>query len=636
MGKGGQVSVFIIIGIFLVALLILVLALFGDNMNLLLNQPDSITSYTEECLEQVARGGVDLMALQGGYIILPKITEYDPKSYIDAGFKVPHWYYGGRNMKPTIPLMEQELAGYIEEFLPFCLNEYQEFPSYTIKKVGNMSADVTITHDEIDVKLNSPMQINEPGGVETLYMEEFHADFKSKFGKFYSLASELMDWENLDYYLENYTDEMIASSDWLPYEGIEIGCKPRMFRVSQMKDYTQTMVMHNLNFLMFENTDYTETGIPYYDKQYKIDFTDNDYRDISVKVIYQPDWGMDYEVIPSKNGVAKPYEFKLAEYIPTCVKIYHHKYTLDYPVLFQLADEENRFYFGSPVILRRSIPNRYNEVRPWPSEYNEVGNDKYCSNASSISLYGLDQNGRITVTPSIRSNRKNSLNVYAQDAHSGIMLPNVNISYHCVSFLCDIGSTTFPRQEGLLTGADPMLEAQFPNCNNGFVIGETSGYQRAREQVTVSDGTDGIQALLEMYPLKQFGYTIKVVEEHNGLLSIRDMLYGESIYMVIRNEEMDFEEQIIYPSDSEYFTNLTLMLGSFTYDLDVKLVNNNSFLGGSILNWTVSSQDAETSTHILFYVLRKDPIYPPQSDEEWEEVYKFATENAKDYPPEIR
>jgi len=199
-----------------------------------------------------------------------------------------------------------------------------------------------------------------------------------------------MDYENRDYFLENYTDEMIACSDWLPYEGMELTCSPRVWQVSQMKDYTQTMIMHNLHFLQFENTDFRETGMPYYDKQYKVPFTWEDFRDFKVDVIYNPHWGMDFEVIPSHSGITEPYEFTLSKYLMSCIKIYHHKYNVEYPVIFQLTDQEepeNKFFFASPVIMKRGIPNRYNEVLPWPTDYDETRSIDYNNNQQKCQSY---------------------------------------------------------------------------------------------------------------------------------------------------------------------------------------------------------------------------------------------------------
>lgn len=632
MQKRGQVSAFILVGLFLSVVVGLSIMLFEDGFfGIFSGELDAVAEYTGSCMQNVARQGLAIMQLQGGYIELPKHLQIKPKAYIDAGYRVPLWYMDGRNLKPTIEMMERELAGYIDKNLEGCLNSYADFP-LDIRVKGNLSSRVTIGYEDVDVVTEYPLEVVFPE--ETKTIDEFHAKFPSKFGRLYSLASELMDFENLDFFLENYTDEMMAASDYLPYEGIMVTCSPVLWREQELKEYTQTLVMHNLNFLMFENTDYTETGIPYYDKLYKVDFTRSDYSDIGVKVIYNPSWDMKFEVLPSSGGIAKPYGFKLEEFIPLCVKVMHHKYNMEFPVMFQLTDEKGeRFYFASPVILRRSLPNRYNEVMPWPNDYSRVGNARFCANTTKVSVFTEDENGVIVATPAIRNNRENSLSAYAMDAVTGDILPRVNISYGCVSYLCDMGQTDYPRQDGLLTGEDPMLKAYFPECFGGFVYGEHPGYHKARSRATVSSATDGMQVLLEMYPLKQFAYDFFVVEEHNGLLDIRTLLEGESLYLELTNKDIDFEEQIIFPSDSEYYTNLTLPVGSFTYELEINLAGNEQYLGGWSGNWTVSKPQAELGSLITFYVLKKDMSYVPQTEKEWKAVLEYPLNNSLDYPP---
>jgi hypothetical protein len=224
--------------------------------------------------------------------------------------------------------------------------------------------------------------------------------------------------------------------------------------------------------------------------------------------------------------------------------------------------------------------------------------------------------------------------VFARDAVSGAWLPGVNISYQCVNFRCDIGTTAYPRAGGLLTGASPILRASFPECSGGLVIAERPGYHIARQQATVSQETNQAQVIVDMYPEKQFPFKVMVVQDHNNVINIRNPEPDEEIVISIEEPGQMFEQDAIYPSEN--FRNISLMVGDFTYELDLKLVSESYYLGGLDLNWTVTKGQLQDSSYLVFYVIKKDPPIPPQSAEEYMELYDYARRNSAKYPPELR
>lgn len=641
MKKKGVISVFIIVGIFIIVIIALILSMQQGVIPkpaFLRSDADAITTFTQSCISTITIQAVDIMLVQGGYIDLPKELKED-ELYLDFGFKIPHWYHQGYSYAPSVIEMQQELNDYVEENLKKCINGYVDFPQFDVIPLSNIKVESKIGERLIRIKTNYNLQVSYDEKEEKTYLEEFNVDVKSNLGKMANLGRELMLWENRDFFLENYTDEMIACSDYLPYEGMELDCSPKIWKVSDMKTYTQNLIMHNIHYLMFENTDYTETGMLYYDKQYKVDFTNNNYKGFKVEVIYNPKWGMDFEVNPSSNGVSKPMKYALDKYLMSCFKLYHHKYTIEYPVVFQITDTknpENKFSFATPVIMRRGIPNRFSEVRPWDSEYDEAGSKEYCSNKTRIIMHNVDSNGLIYSTPSLKNNRQYGLRVFVKDTVSNQMMSDVNISYQCVNYRCEIGETSHPKSGVFYTGGLPMLNSKFPECLNGLVIAEKTGYQKEIKQVTVSKETDAIQVDIKMSPLKKFNYIIKVIEDHNGLIRERDLKDDEIVMMTINEETKNFEENIVYPTDLEYFSDLDLMVGDFKYELDVKLVTEEEYLGGLLYNWTVSKSSMQNGRYVIFYVIKKDPLVMAQTPEDYKDVYDYAIENSDKYPPKIR
>ena len=215
-------------------------------------------------------------------------------------------------------------------------------------------------------------------------------------------------------------------------------------------------------------------------------------------------------------------------------------------------------------------------------------------------------------------------------------MPGVNISYQCVMWRCPIGSTSYPAQAGLLTGAAPMLSARFPECTNGLVIAQRPGFLTARKQMTVSEETDGSQVTIEMLPLKEYDLSVRVVEDHNGLITERELEEDESVLITLKNDGLMYDKTIVYPSENPYFSNLSLIVGDVTYELDIKLVTDESYLGGLALNWTVPASRTFSNRHVIFYAIKKDPLVPAATAEEYQEIYEYAMKNSKDYPPRLR
>jgi hypothetical protein len=646
MKNKSQISIFVIIG--LVIIIIISGFLFFNDSLPLISKKDNIANiviYTETCIEQIATDGIFMQRMQGGYINIPEIILLR-KAYVEAGgFKVPNWFYKGSSYKPTILRMEEELADYIDDNLLRCLNFYIPFVNkYDITFQELPTTNVKISNNKVSLNTNFPIEIKKKGIDEIYYHNEFITELKTDLGKLYNLASELDSYENTEAFLEFYTDEMIAASDYLPYNGLELDCKPKYFYEREMKEYTKQLIIHNLKYLQFLNTNYKESGYPYYDKIYKVDFTRNNYKDYNINILYHPNWNMLFKAVPSDNGVVKPHEFKAFNFFSVCMKVYHTRYTIEYPVLFQLLNEDNMdsfFYFSTPVLMRRNMPNRYSEVIPWDIELlDSETNDPYCDLTTNVTNYYLGQNNVMLTNPAIRNNRENKLNVYAVDwfyGYPGGVLNNVTIHYQCVKSKCEIGKTSFVSVDNLLMfNSLPHLNTGFPECENGIIIAQKDGYHQAITYQSVNEQTDNEQVTIEMYKLKELKFNVKVLDESFGLLQERNLRNGESAIIIIKNDELRFEKQLFFPIDENLeFNNLELLIADVDYDLEILLTHGSYLVGGSNLNWTVNAEDVFSLNNVEFYVYKKSPNVVTYDPEELYQLYETSLNESIDYPPRL-
>jgi hypothetical protein len=645
MEKRGAVSLFIIVGL-VILLTVGLIYYITKGVIPLPGQPNEIKdlkTFTDACIANSAENALSIIEVQGGYIELPQKIKKTPGSYIDMGFKIPYWYYNGEDRMPTKKMMEIELSNYMNKNLAVCLNNFSSFKGRYRVSAGNIATEATVYDKSVSFKVNYPLNVSVAGQDKVYYLSSFSNEVESKLGLLHRLAQAIMKKENQDAFLENYTDEMIACSDWLPYEGMEFSCGPKTWLVKDMKPYIQTMIMHNLHFLMFENTYYKETGMPYYDKQYKVNAASGSaYKKIQVSTIYNPDWPTELEVLPSKNGVVKANEFKIADYIGTCVKVYHHKYSLNYPVLFRLTDTENPeevFYFATPVIMRRNLPDRHSEVPPWPEEIDTLGSSKFCANTTTETEYLTDSSGKFYTRQTERDNKPYQLNIYAVNTLLGsspqASLPGVKISYQCVQFMCSIGTTAYHLSNGLLESSLASLYGKFPACSGGLIIAEKPGYLKAIQQVSADTENNNSQVTVQMVPLKQFDYAIRVMEDKNGVVTKRALAEGESAIITLKNIDAGYEQTIVYPTDDEYYTNLTIPIAELTYSLDIKLIKDDLYLGGLELNWTPQLRELMAARHVMFFAVKKETLLSSPTAEEAASLIEYTQKNSAAYPPRL-
>lgn len=641
--KKSQISIFIIFGIIIISFIVLFLY-FNDQLPGVskTQSVSNIVVYTEACYEDIAARGIFLQKMQGGYINIPERL-INRNAYVEiGGFKVPNWYYDGSNYKPSIVQMETELANYIDDNLFGCLNFYKPFLNrFDIVFDELPKTTVKITDSKVSIDSFFPIKIETKGSDEIQYIEEYKTHLNSNLGELYFLASDLNDYENTEFFLEFYTDEMIAASDYLPYSGLELSCKPNYLYESEMKEYTQKLIMHNLKYLQFLNTNYQESGMLYYDKIYKVDFTNNKYNDYKVNVLYNPNWEMDFKALPSKNGVVKPHEFKALNIFSVCMQIYNVRYNTNYPVVFQLFGDnqiDDFFYFSTPVLMKQNQPNRNFEVEPWDIDSMETNlDDPYCDITQEVTNYYLDSNNLMHANPRVVNKRENTLKVYGVDWYHGYprgVLDNVSINYQCVESRCHIGNTSHVLVDNIIMqNSLPHVDTFFPDCENGIVIAEKEGYHPAFVYQTVNSNTNGEQVTVEMYQLKEFDFNLKVFEESFNLIDDRKLKDDENAIITISNNELKFEQILYFPKNGTKFNDLELLIGDIEYELEIILTKGNYLVGGANLNWTPDVNDLLLYDNVMFNVYRKLPDTVTYSPEDLFKLYESSIESSINYPP---
>jgi hypothetical protein len=519
--KKGQVTIFIIIAIILVAAVIVFFAfrgLFSSE-----SFPHSIQpAYTSflSCLQEDLIVGIDILESQGGYIYAP---EYEPGSlYMPfssqlnfLGNPIPYWYYvSGNNIQkeqvPSRTEMEKDLEKFIEGQISTCvLDSYYE-QGFEIEK-GLPEADVSIKKDEVEVNLKMNLVFSKDE--DNAIAENHNVAVKSNLGNLYDAAREIYSYEQNNLFLETYGVDTLRL--YAPVDGVEMTCAPMTWNADEVFDELENAIEANTLALKIKGGDYTLN-----DKENKYFVLDLPVSESQVNVLFlnSKNWPKSFEVTPAEGNllIAEPIGNQQGlGILGFCYAPYHFIYDVKYPVLVQIYSGEEIFQFPLAVVIKSNKPREaLKDATAIDPGFPELC--KYKNTLTSINVYDVN------------------LNPIEAD-----------ISFECFGEKCDIGKTS------LSSG----LNENLPQCANGFLFAKAEGYEDARVQhSTIEEGN--VEIFLDK--LYDVGVNLK--------LDGKDYNKDAIIYFI--GEES--QKTILYP-DSK-----TVELSEGQYEIQVQIYKNSS------------------------------------------------------------
>ena len=211
--KRGQVTVFIILGIIILATVIGYFILREEVVTEELTQNGLIQSgnvklFVESCLEQVGTRGLDLIGSQGGYYNLFNqdlfFTTLEPISDLyfnsvddkletvqDNFFTIPYYFYQGEDFTIDENTINNELTKYIEDNLDNCLNEFTVFKQQgLIVKEEPYKVKVNFLSNKVQFELDYLLKITE--GTQTKEFSKFIVNHKLDFRTVLTVVEEAL------------------------------------------------------------------------------------------------------------------------------------------------------------------------------------------------------------------------------------------------------------------------------------------------------------------------------------------------------------------------------------------------------------------------------------------------------------
>jgi hypothetical protein len=439
--KRGQVTVFIIIGILIVAaigLYFLINDSFLPGGSKELKQGED--AYLA-CISDRAKLGINLLGQQGGHLYLEELKFYPGSSYAPSssqldfyGGAVPYWMFvSGNNLvveqKPSIEKMNQELTRFIYEGINDC--NFDSLNSAGIfVDVYDGSVDVAINSDSVEVSLNNPIFITFENQSATV--DKHEVTVKSKLGKFYNLASKIYEKEKAEGFLEEYGLDVMYL--YAPVTGVDFGCSPRIFN--------EDLTKRNISLGLEDNIAFLKVAGNYYDLSNKrnsyfvVDLGEK--VDENVNFLYSSSWPTSVQMYGDK--VVQPIGTQQGlNMFGLCFVPYHFVYDIKFPVLVQFFDGNELFQFGVVAIIKNS---QSREAILTGEEF--INDNVICANADKkvrVSTYDLDLNP-----------------------------VEARLSFSCLDETCDLGSTK------KVSSDESYLVADVPSCVNGILHAYSENY----------------------------------------------------------------------------------------------------------------------------------------------------------------
>jgi len=513
--KKGQVTIYVILGIVILVSLIGVFFLKDYVFKSQFEREAEKTGISNDflpiynsysnCVSEITLDGIEIMALQGGYIEIPRY-EYVPNPLIpfsnrldffgDRKIETAYWFYEtGNGIKtekiPTINEMQESLSSYINQNLNSCTSNFTGYDGFNVNNFNNFNTRVQITDSKVFVEVFSNFNVDYKNVNQKF--DNLKVAVKSDLGYLYSKAVELYNKQKQENYFEEKTIDYLVVYEDVPYSGESFSCSPRV--------WSKVNVENDLKQIIEANTDAIGKID---DKYYKIDLGDNS---LDTSFIYRKEWPF-YMEINGGDEILKEESIygantPAANFLTAlfCLNNYHFIYDIKYPVLVVLSKGDLDFQFAFEVIIDNNQP-----------KYNLLGED---------------------VLPEIDNricNSKNTLiNLMAFDYETELPLNDVDIEFSCVGTSCDIGKTKANNFGSY------SLNEYVPSCVNADIKSYKENYNFGS---LILDTNEEVSSYLYMKPYHNLKINVKIVENGNA----RNLYADESVFVSFLNEEDGFSQ----------------------------------------------------------------------------------------------
>ena len=587
MRKRGQITVFIILGLVLLASASFFFYFRTVRLGEVIERvaaPEEIVpvvEYVETCLLDTGSAALELLGQQGGYINLPESIRLNPFAHVEivknSPIKLPLWYYRGRSRVPSLAQMQSDISGYVEENLDVCLRNFEGLKQFEVDELGKIKAITTVTEKDVVIKLDYKLRIKNLAVKSTTKFSDYITHIPVKLKKVYELSKDIMLRENAELFFEDMTLNLMVINPDIPFSEMYLDCSRPTWRVPEVEASLKDTLSFNLPRIRLENTNHEPFEEPL-ENYKKLDRYDNiqladienidipedlppdmyrykqlfwrgfnkKYKDLEVNFRYNKDWPLELTVRPSDNGLMRSSTgrgpSKYAAFL--CLVSFHFTYDVRHIAEAIVSDPQSfqgsgyNFHFAFPVLINHNQGDRETfSITDFPVKDTITG---FC-----------DEQGDRTVE------------IRARD-HLTQDLDGANITFECGRFRCILGTTKL----------DPpgiKLVTQLPSsCEPGKIVAEKDGYWTGSHIVPEADDRIGVK-LVPMIPLK-VNLQKFTTFNYNTPEPLRAT---QKVRIQISNDEIGYAEFRTVPTE-EFLTDIIeLPLMDETYEVFIMMFGTN-------------------------------------------------------------
>lgn len=194
--KKAQLSIFVIIGIIILAAVSAGIYFYQQSSQIKQNSPlelSPVKNYVDQCIDQVAIPGIYLLGLQGGQIFVDR-------EYLNVSdLNVVYGYYKNRNVLISKEEMQQQISAYMELQLPVCLSNFESLKEKGLNvTTRNITANTIIADDEVVININYPVTIKQQG--QSQKIDLFSRKYAIRLGHIRNVADKVIKKQQEDPY----------------------------------------------------------------------------------------------------------------------------------------------------------------------------------------------------------------------------------------------------------------------------------------------------------------------------------------------------------------------------------------------------------------------------------------------------
>ncbi len=672
MKKRGQLTLFIIIGIVIVASIGIIIGIRNfqtgelDTVTPTIEEVKSeilpIKTYTDGCLARSLKQGIKLLGEQGGYIYLEgkynyqSPTESEGVVWDDKGIKTAYWNYNAdkneqsyRNVLkiPSKNFMEKELENYVLTETIKCLDDYSELKKigYEIEEGENYDINVRISDSSVDALLIHKIKVSKERVSDDI--SNFFASHNVGLKKMHEMASYLSTFQSQNKYLEEFFLNVYSlyegkNSRLPPMRDVGTSLVASNFWVKELvKRYVDDLMFTHIPLLQIRNT-YNQfiplgDNSEYSDVKNAIinhwsipinnsDISEQEITDYEIKHNYLPNWNTYFDV-NEENGLIKP----KSTCVPflfgsTCINRYDTIIDYSFPVVVSI--EQRKAFDGEGFTFNFGLEgNIRNNLAP-KGDVEVINKTIMFIPSMMCEPEGLTKEIKIKVT----------------NRHTKRPLKDVSVFYGNEIRSCPIG----------ITGENGFLTAKVPEGFGGILSAEREGYSTENIFLDTYLMGENDLAEIDLWQIKKIPIEVKINKLYNckrkgteytcfreinplspnNLMETYDILGSKrgnrGAWMFIRTDsEMESDDKVLLSMERHLYDELPtgeipsvavkkylfdeyISLIPGKYDVDAKLITP------VIINITKEEREIEQDVDVL------DPTtYDPIIKEATEDTRKF-------------